>query len=162
MSIRTKKFQFFPFILSLLIPLSIGFIGSMFTRESVQTWYKTINKPDFNPPNEVFGPVWTSLFILMGIAAYLVWKKRKVVSGYSWAASVYFFQLFLNLMWSYLFFYKHQIGLALIEICIFLIVIIINAILFYRIEKIAGWLFVPYIMWVSFASYLTYSIFILN
>jgi benzodiazapine receptor len=157
-----RKFQFLPLIISLLISLSIGAIGGLLTRESVDTWYKTINKPSFTPPDNVFGPVWTSLFILMGIAAYLVWKKRKIVSGYSLAATVYGIQLFLNLLWSYLFFFKHQIGLALIEICIFLLVLLINAYLFYRINKTSGWLFLPYILWVSFATYLTYSIFILN
>ncbi|RZK58123.1 MAG: tryptophan-rich sensory protein [Pedobacter sp.] len=162
MNTRSNKFQFFPFIICLLIPLAIGAIGGFLTFESVRTWYTTLNKPSFNPPNWIFGPVWTTLYILMGISSYLVWQKRKIVSGYSWAAGVYFLQLLLNLMWSYLFFYQQQIGFALVEICILLVTIIVNAFIFYRINKISGLLFIPYILWVSFASYLTYSIFILN
>jgi benzodiazapine receptor len=162
MTINPKKFQFVPFAICLLIALAVGAIGSLFTFESVTNWYKTINKPSFTPPDAVFGPVWTTLFILMGIASYLVWKRRKMASGYAWAASIYFLQLFFNMLWSYLFFDQHQIGLAVIEVLVFLATIIINAFLFYRINKIAGLLLIPYIIWVAFASYLTYSIFILN
>lgn len=157
-----KKFQFVPFVICLLIPLAIGTIGGFLTMESVKTWYITLNKPSFNPPNSIFGPTWTLLYILMGISFYRVWKKRKIVSGYSWAAGIYFLQLILNLMWSFLFFYQHQIGSALVEIGVLLLAIIANGFIFYRIDKIAGLLFIPYILWVSFASYLTYSIFILN
>jgi len=159
---RKQKFQILPFILCLAIPLAIGAIGSFFTMESVKTWYLTLNKPSFNPPNAVFAPVWTTLYILMGISCYLVWKRRKVETSYPIAITIYALQLLLNLMWSFLFFYNHQIGLALIEIVILLITIIINTFIFYRIHKAAGLLFIPYILWVSFASYLTYSIYILN
>lgn len=158
----TKKFQILPFIICLLIPLSIGAIGGIFTFESVKTWYTTLNKPSFNPPNGVFGPVWTTLYILMGISSYLIWQKRNTVSGYKWALSTYFLQLLLNLMWSFLFFNRHQIGFSLVEIGILLLTIIITAFQFYRIDKLAGLLFIPYILWVSFASYLTYSIYLLN
>jgi benzodiazapine receptor len=162
MSIRNKKFQFVPFVICLVIPLAIGAFGSLLTMESVKTWYTTLNKPSFNPPNEIFGPVWSSLYILMGISSYLVWKERKSFTGYKWAVGLYFSQLILNLMWSFLFFYQHQIGLALVEIIILLIAIISTAVVFYKVNKAAGLLFIPYILWVSFASYLTYSIFILN
>lgn len=158
----TKKFQLLPFMICLLIPLAIGALGGYLTFESVKTWYTTLNKPSFNPPNSIFGPVWTTLYILMGISSYLVWKKRNVVTGYNWAMGSYALQLVLNLMWSFLFFYQHQIGFALVEIGILLLTIIITAFLFYRIDKRAGLLFIPYILWVSFASYLTYSIYILN
>lgn len=159
---KTRKFQLVPFLICLFIPLLIGFLGSLLTMDSVKTWYLTLNKPSFNPPNAIFGPVWSLLYILMGISSYLVWKKRKTAIGYSWAIGIYVLQLLLNLMWSYLFFYQHQIGFSLIEIGLLLLTIIINAFIFYRIDKAAGWLFVPYILWVSFASYLTYSISILN
>jgi benzodiazapine receptor len=162
MSVRNKKFQFVPFVICLVIPLAIGALGSLLTMESVKTWYTTLNKPSFNPPNEIFGPVWSTLYILMGISSYLVWKERKSFSGYNWAVALYFSQLILNLMWSFLFFYQHQIGLALVEIIILLIAIISTAVVFYKVNKAAGLLFIPYILWVSFASYLTYSIFILN
>jgi len=159
---RQKKFQFFPFLICLLIALSAGAIGGLFTSQSVDIWYKTINKPSFTPPDAVFGPVWSTLFTMMGIASYLVWRRRKKVFGYSWALVVYILQLVLNIMWSFLFFYQHQLGLAVIEVGVFLLTIIINALIFYRISKVAGLLFIPYILWVGFASYLTYSIFILN
>lgn len=162
MNSRSNKFQFLPFIICLLIPLTVGAIGGILTMGSVKTWYTTINKPSFNPPNGIFAPVWTSLYVLMGISSYLVWQKRKIIIGYLWAVRIYLLQLILNLMWSFLFFYQHQIGFALIEIIILLISIIINAFIFYRINKTAGLLFLPYILWVIFASYLTYSIFILN
>ena len=162
MNSKIQKFQFLPFIICLLIPLAIGALGSFFTFESVNTWYITLNKPSFNPPNGIFGPVWTTLFTLMGISSYWVWQKRKVIIGYHWALFTYLLQLVLNLMWSFLFFYQRQIELALIEIIILLITIITTAFLFYRIDKRAGLLFIPYILWVSFASYLTYSIYILN
>ena len=162
MSVRNKNFQFLPFIICIIIPLAIGAIGGFFTMESVKTWYTTLNKPSFNPPNGVFGPVWSTLYVLMGISSYLVWKERKSFTGYHWAVGLYFLQLLLNLMWSFLFFNQHQIGFALVEIIILLITIIATAIVFYRVNKAAGLLFIPYILWVSFASYLTYSIFMLN
>jgi len=159
---RSQKFQFFPFALCLLISLSAGAIGGLFTKESVGTWYKTINKPTFTPPDWLFSPVWISLFILMGMASYLVWRRRKMVSGYAWAVVIYYLQLVLNIMWSFLFFYQRQIGAAVIEIGVLLVTIIVNAFIFYRVSKVAGLLYIPYIIWVGFASYLTYSIFILN
>ena len=162
MSNRTKKFQFLPLFICILIPLIFGAIGGLLTAESVKTWYPTLTKPSFNPPNQIFGPVWSSLYIIIGISSYLIWQKRKIVAGYNWAVLIYFIQLVLNLMWSYLFFYQHQIGLALIEIGILWIAIVINGFIFYRINRAAGLLFIPYLLWVSFASYLTYSIFILN
>lgn len=162
MSTTNQKFQFVPFIICLIIPLAVGAIGGFFTMESVKTWYTTLNKPSFNPPNYLFGPVWSTLYAIMGVASYLVWKKRNVAKNYTLAASVYFIQLILNLMWSFIFFYQQQIGFALIEIIILLIAIIINSVLFYRINKVAGLLYIPYIMWVSFATVLTYSIYMLN
>ncbi|MES2448380.1 MAG: TspO/MBR family protein [Bacteroidota bacterium] len=157
-----QKFQFVPFIICLIIPLSIGALGGFFTMEAVKTWYTTLNKPSFNPPNYLFGPVWSTLYAIMGVASYLVWKKRKTAKKYKLAASIYFIQLVLNLMWSFIFFYQQQIGLALIEIIILLVAIIVNSILFYKINKVAGLLYIPYILWVSFASVLTYSIYMLN
>ncbi|WP_113654818.1 TspO/MBR family protein [Pedobacter namyangjuensis] len=162
MTTEKSRFQFLPFVICIAIPICVGFVGSLLTMESVKTWYTTINKPSFNPPNGIFGPVWTSLFILMGIASYLVWKQRKTSSRYYTAAMLYLIQLVFNLGWSFLFFYQQQIGLALVEIIILLALIIATAVNFYKINKVAGWLFVPYILWVSFASYLTYSIYILN
>ncbi len=157
-----KKFNILAFIINLAIPLGIGAIGAYFTASSVDSWYATINKPSFNPPNTIFGPVWTSLYILIGISAYLVWQKRDQVTHFPRTVAVYLIQLILNLVWSFIFFYAHELGLALIEILMLLVVIFINAWMFYKIDKPAGLLFIPYILWVSFASVLTYNIFVLN
>ena len=161
-STSAKKFNFVAFIINLAIPLSIGAIGAYFTASSVDTWYRTINKPSFNPPNGIFGPVWTSLYVMIGISAYLVWQKRDRIEQFPRTVAIYLIQLVLNLMWSFIFFYAHELGMALIEIIMLLVVIIINARVFYKIDKTAGLLFIPYILWVSFATVLTYSIFSLN
>ncbi|WP_370583358.1 TspO/MBR family protein [Pedobacter sp. ASV28] len=159
---RNTKFQVLAFILCLAIPLFIGYLGSLLTMESVKTWYTTLNKPSLNPPNWIFAPVWTTIYLLLGISSYRVWTNRKSVGWFHWAVIIYFLQLAFNLMWSFLFFYQQQIGFALVEIFLLLMIIIANAFIFYRFDKISGWLFLPYFLWVSFATYLTYSIFILN
>lgn len=156
------RFKPFAFIINIAIPLAMGAIGAWFTSQYVKTWYVTLNKPSFNPPNWVFAPVWTTLFILMGIAAYLVWLKREQVQYFARTVAIYLIQLVLNVMWSFLFFYAHEIGIALFEIIALLLAIIINAMVFYKIDKTAGLLFIPYILWVGFATILTYSIFSLN
>ncbi|MGO4877172.1 TspO/MBR family protein [Pedobacter psychrotolerans] len=156
------KFKPLAFILSILITLSIGALGGYATAQSVRTWYPLLNKPTFNPPNWLFAPVWTSLYVLIGIAAYLVWVKRDRIVHFPRTVAIYFIQLILNLAWSFIFFYLHEIGFALAEIIVLLAVIILNAMMFYKIDKWAGLLFIPYILWVSFASFLTYNLFILN
>lgn len=156
------KFKPVAFIINIAITLSIGALGGLATAQSVKTWYPTLNKPSFNPPNWLFGPVWTSLYILIGVAAYLVWIKRDQITHFPRTVAVYFIQLILNLGWSFIFFYLHEIGFALAEILMLLAAIIINAVMFYKIDKWAGLIVIPYIIWVSFASFLTYNIFILN
>ena len=156
------RFKTISINISNAFPLAMGAIGGWFTSQYVKTWYLTLNKPSFNPPNWIFAPVWTTLYILMGISAYLIWLKRKEVEHFSRTAAIYLLQLVLNVMWSFLFFYAHEIGLAFFEIIALLIAIIINARVFYKIDKTAGLLFIPYILWVSFATILTYSIFSLN
>jgi benzodiazapine receptor len=157
-----KRFQFLPFVINLMIPLFFGVLGGLITINSVRTWYPGIQKPSWNPPNWLFGPVWSTLFIIIGISAYLVWKKRDRIAHFPRTVAIYFIQLVLNLVWSYLFFYHHLIGAALIEIFALLVAIVINGVMFYKIDKLAGLLFLPYFLWVSFATILTYNIFILN
>jgi benzodiazapine receptor len=157
-----KSFQPIPFLVNIVIPLIFGVLGGLITVKSVKTWYPGIAKPSFNPPNWLFGPVWSTLFIIIGIASYLVWKKRKQIVRLPRTIAVYFIQLILNLLWSFLFFYSHLIGAALIEIIALLVAIAINGMVFYKIDKTAGLLFIPYFLWVSFATILTYNIFILN
>lgn len=149
-------------ILSVVACLSAGWIGSFFTAPSIIGWYSLINKPFFNPPNWVFAPVWTTLFILMGISLFLVWdkglKKKKVKLG----VSVFGLQLFFNVLWSIIFFGLHQILWAFAEIIILWSLILVTMIKFYKIEKKAAYLLVPYILWVSFATVLNFSIWLVN
>ncbi|WP_431294630.1 TspO/MBR family protein [Pedobacter sp. P26] len=156
------KFRPLAFIINIAITLGVGALGGWATAQSVKTWYPTLNKPSFNPPNWLFAPVWTTLYILIGIAAYLVWIKRDKIVHFPRTVAIYLIQLILNLGWSFIFFYLHEIGFALAEIILLLIIIIINAAIFYKINKWAGLIFIPYIFWVTFASFLTYNIFMLN
>jgi tryptophan-rich sensory protein len=156
------KFKPLAFIINIAITLGVGALGGWATAQSVKTWYPILNKPAFNPPNWLFAPVWTALYILIGIAAYLIWIKRDRIVNLPRTVAIYLIQLILNLAWSFIFFYLHEIGFALAEIILLLVVIVINAVTFYRIDKWAGLIFIPYILWVSFASFLTYNILILN
>jgi len=156
------KFKPLAFIINIAITLSVGALGGLATAKSVQTWYPTLNKPSFNPPNWLFAPVWTSLYVLIGIAAYLVWIRKDSIKHFPRTVAIYLIQLILNLAWSFIFFYLHEIGFALFEILLLLAVIIVNGVMFYKINKWAGLIFIPYILWVTFASFLTYNIFILN
>ncbi|TCD08554.1 tryptophan-rich sensory protein [Pedobacter frigidisoli] len=156
------KFKPVSFIINIALTLGVGALGGWATAQSVKTWYPTLNKPSFNPPDWLFAPVWTSLYVLIGIAAYLVWVKRDKIEHFPRTVAIYCIQLILNLGWSFIFFYLHEVGFALAEIILLLIIIVVNALMFYKIDKWAGYLLIPYILWVSFASFLTYSIFILN
>jgi tryptophan-rich sensory protein len=150
------------FIISIAIPLLAGFIGSIATSGSVSSWYQTINKPSFNPPDWVFGPVWTTLFILMGISLYIVWSKGLKKKGVKKALGVFGVQLGLNILWSFLFFGLKSPLYALIEIVILWAAILYTIILFHKISKKAAYLLIPYILWVSFAFVLNLAIFLVN
>jgi len=147
---------------SIIICLSAGFIGSIFTADSISTWYAEIEKPFFNPPNWVFAPVWTTLFILMGISLYLVWKRGIAKEGVKIALTLFGVQIVLNTLWSILFFGMKSPFLAFMEIIILWAAILLTILKFMKISKTAGYLLVPYILWVSFAAVLNFSIFILN
>lgn len=157
-----KRIRVVPLFINILIPFIIAALGGLLTANSVDTWYPGLQKPAFNPPNWLFGPVWSILFLLIGISAYLIWRKKEQIMHFPRTVALYFIQLVLNLLWSFLFFYSHLIGAALIEIFALLVSIVVNGLVFYRIDKTAGLLFIPYFLWVSFASFLTYSIFMLN
>ena len=124
-------------------------------------WYDSIQKPSWNPPSWVFGPVWSLLYTLMGIAAWLVWKEVGFKNA-KIAMVLFFTQLILNGLWSHIFFGMQQIGWALVEIIILLIAIVATTIAFFRKRSLAGWLMAPYILWVAFATFLTYTIWTLN
>jgi tryptophan-rich sensory protein len=129
---------------------------------AIEGWYATIIRPSFSPPNWIFAPVWTTLFALMGIAAFLVWKKRESNKNTRIALKIFSGQLALNTLWSILFFGLQSPEIAFIEIIILWLAIVATIIAFARISKSAAWLLSPYIAWVTFAAYLNYSIVILN
>jgi translocator protein len=149
-------------IVSILIPLVIGSIGSIVTISQIQTWYSTLSKPSWAPPNWLFGPVWTTLYILMGIALFLVWREGLNRSDVRFAILIFAVQLVLNLLWSIVFFTYHSLFGSFILIMILWIAILANIIAFSIISRTAGLLLVPYIVWVSIASYLNYSVYLLN
>jgi len=146
-------------VFSMAICLLAGFIGSVFTTPSIATWYASLNKPAFNPPNWIFGPVWTALYILMGISLCLFWD-RKTKSKKSYA--IFSIQLGLNILWSIIFFALHSPFLAFIEIILLWIAILLTILNFHKVSKTAAYLLIPYICWVSFASVLNLFILLLN
>ena len=157
-----RKFQPLPFIVSLAITLAIGFVASLFTRPQIAGWYVTLKKPSFNPPNWAFPVAWTVLYIMIAIAAYMVWKQRNRTMTYRTTAIIYFVQLLLNFSWSIIFFGMHEIFGALIIIGLLWISIIFNIIYFGKFSKTAAWLLMPYLLWVSFAGLLNLNIYLLN
>ncbi|SDE40873.1 TspO and MBR related proteins [Mucilaginibacter pineti] len=158
----TRKFQFFPFLISLLITVGIGFVASLVTRPQIAGWYSTLNKPSFNPPPWLFAPVWSCIYVMIAIAAYMVWKLRSRRPAYKIARAVYFIQLALNFSWSIVFFGLHQVLGALIVIVLLWISIVLNINWFGKFNRVAGWLLYPYLLWVSFATVLNASIYFLN
>jgi len=147
--------------ISIMIPLLVGLLSAYLIKDTFQN-YAMLNKPSFAPPTQVFQPAWTLLYILMGIASYRVWMYGIGRPDVRSALFYYGLQLIFNFLWSIIFFGLGLRGLAYIEIIILLILIIITTIKFYRIDRIAGYLLVPYILWVSFASVLNLSIWLLN
>ncbi|MEO6850668.1 MAG: TspO/MBR family protein [Mucilaginibacter sp.] len=157
-----RKLNTTALIVSILITLAIGFGASLFTRPEIVGWFSKLNKPSFNPPNWLFAPVWTILYILIGVAAYLVWMKVKNTSTYKTATLIYVIQLMLNFSWSIVFFGMHHILGALVVIVLLWMTIILNMVYFSRFSKPAAWLLLPYLLWVSFATALNLGILLLN
>jgi tryptophan-rich sensory protein len=149
-------------VISIALPVTVGLIAGLFTRPEIDGWYQTIEKPAWQPPNWVFGPVWTVLYIMMGIAFYLIWRSRAPSNKKRAAIILWIIQLVFNFFWSYIFFRQHQLDWALGEIIVLWFFILLTIFSFARISKLATWLLVPYISWVSFASILTYTIYHLN
>ena len=155
-----------PAFLKIIITIGVselaGVIGSVFTISQIPTWYATISKPGINPPSWVFGPVWTTLFLLMGVSAFLVWQKGIERKDVKIALSIFGLQLVLNTVWSIIFFGMHSLGGALVEIAFLWLAIIWTIFAFYKISRASAYLLLPYILWVTFAAYLTYSLWMLN
>ncbi|MGV1012915.1 MAG: TspO/MBR family protein [Flavobacterium sp.] len=147
----------------LMTCLVVGYLSGMVTRESITTWYPTLVKPSFNPPNWIFAPVWTILYIMMGVAGGMVWNRMEQDTERVKKAFTFFIiQLALNAIWSLLFFYLHNPFLALIEIVLLWLLIFETYTQFKKIDKVAGMLLIPYLAWVSFAMVLNGSIWWLN
>jgi tryptophan-rich sensory protein len=157
-----RRFNVWIAILFIVACELIGSIGSLATAPNIPTWYRGLVKPPFNPPNWVFGPVWTTLFALMGIAAYLIWQKGTAKKPVRHALTWFGIQFTINVLWSFLFFGMQSPLLGLLCIGVLWGLIAITMQSFFRVNKIAGYLLVPYLLWVTLATYLNAGIFILN
>jgi tryptophan-rich sensory protein len=177
--------KFLKLLASIIICELAGVVGSVFTTPEIKSWYATLNKPAFNPPSWIFGPVWTTLFVLMGVALYLVWNKKFVIknklgnsalrswnkwSEKLWSGSwqkanillVFALQLVLNVLWSIIFFGSHNVGVAFFELLMLWVAIAYTIINFYRVSKWAAYLLLPYILWVTFAGFLNVALWFIN
>lgn len=159
--LKVKSFK--KLLISLLLPQLAGFLGSFFTRPAISNWYTFLEKPSFSPPNWVFAPAWITLYFLMGISIYLIWtssSKEKIESKKIFV--LFWVHLLVNALWSLVFFGLKSPAGALVNIIILWVLIIILIIKFWRINKWASYLLIPYFFWVTFASILNYSIWFLN
>jgi len=148
-------------VVSLLITLAVGLIAGLATASAIGTWYAHLEKPSFNPPNWLFMPVWSLLYILMGISLYLVWKKPDTPQR-NMALTIFSIQLVLNFIWSFIFFNLQRIGLALADIILLWLFILLTINTFRHLSKTSAALLVPYLLWVSFATVLNMAIYKLN
>jgi len=148
-------------VASLLLPLGIGGIAGLYTTEAIPGWYASLVQPSFNPPNWVFGPVWTTLYIIMGISLYLIWKLDASKQR-NHAILVFMLQLLLNFFWSFFFFHFKIIGVALIDIVALWIMIILMLVRYYKLKPVAAYINIPYLLWVTFATVLNGAYFFLN
>lgn len=149
-------------VIAIALPLVVGGLSGYATSGGVSTWYPTLVKPPFNPPAWIFGPVWTLLYITMGVAAFLVWRQGLAAEGVRLALAVFIIQLALNGLWSILFFGLQAPGWALVEIILLWLAIAATLVLFWRVVPAAGLLLIPYLAWVSFATVLNASLWWLN
>ena len=148
-------------VICLLIPMAIGGISGFATATSIADWYVTLNKPSFNPPNYLFAPVWTLLYLLMGVSLFTIWRSQ-IGQNRTNALFIFTIQLTFNFFWSFLFFKFNLLGLALVEIVLLWTSILLMIIIFKRISKLAAFLQIPYLLWVSFATILNSAIWFLN
>jgi len=147
--------------LAVLVCEGVGILGSIFTIPAINTWYQTLNKPQFSPPNFVFGPVWTTLYLLMGVSIFLV-LEQKLKKEKNKIIELFSLQLLLNFLWSVIFFTGHQPFVAFLDILLLWGSILFLIIKFWKFSKPASYLLVPYLLWVSFATVLNASIVMLN
>ena len=143
------------------LAMAVAALGSLFTSSGMGSWYAALEKPSFNPPSWVFGPVWTTLYVMMAVAAWLVWKRAGAGAA-GMALGAWLVQLALNLTWSGIFFGLRAPGWAFAEIIVLWIAILLTTALFFRHSRVAGWLLVPYMAWVTFAAVLNFAIMRMN
>ena len=149
-------------VISVLLCEAAGLLATPFIIDSVLTWYPALKQPPFTPPDYVFGPVWTVLYLMMAFSLYLVWSKSLKAKYLKPALFIFYLQLFFNFLWSFLFFTFRMPHLALIDIIFLLTALILTILKFRPISVVAAWLLVPYLIWVSFATYLNLGIILLN
>ncbi len=157
----TDRSRWAGLVIFVVVCLGAGGLGAIATTPEIEGWYKTLVKPSWNPPDYVFGPVWTTLYVLMAIAAWLVWRP----AGFTAAAApltLFAAQLALNIAWSWIFFGMHQPGWGFLEVVVLWLAIVATTVAFFRHSKIAAWLMTPYLAWVSFAAALNFAIWRMN
>ena len=148
-------------ILFIIICELVGIIGSVFTVKNISTWYEKLRQPSFRPPNWLFGPVWTTLYALMGWASYLIYQNRQLPLAGT-ALTFFVIQLILNFIWTPLFFGAKKLGWGFVEIIFMWVFIVLSIVYFFQVVPLAGWLMLPYLAWVSFASFLNFTLWKLN
>jgi tryptophan-rich sensory protein len=158
---KTALNQWLALAIFIAMSFAAAFIGGLFTSSSVGTWYTTLNKPSWTPPSWLFGPVWTALYFSMAVAAWLVWRTHEVKAA-KVALALFLIQLVLNAAWSGFFFGMRNPGLAFAEIILLWGAILATMLAFWRMKPLAGWLFAPYLLWVTFAAALNFAIWRLN
>lgn len=159
---RAKRGGFLSLVGSILLCQAVGVLGLLATRSSLRSWYPRLKKPSFQPPPAVFGPVWTTLYTLMGIAAYLVRRRESGGGRRGSALSAFRAQLVLNGLWSTLFFGLRSPAAGLADIAALWVVLAVTVVRFFRVSRLAGLLLIPYLLWTSFAAVLNFSIWRLN
>ena len=156
-SIRTITALF----ICLLLPLAIGGISGYATASGIHDWYITLHKPSFNPPNYLFGPVWTLLYLLMGVSLFIIWRSNQGRKRNE-ALKIFAIQITFNFLWSFLFFKFNLVGVAFMDILVIWFSIVLMIFIFRRVNKIAAYLQIPYLLWVTFATTLNGAIWLLN
>ena len=159
---QKKNFPFIPFIINIAIPLIFGASSRYFVRASTDNWSLNVNKPEYSPSSEAAVTILISLYFLIGISSFIIWKLRKTIKNYPGVICIYFTQLVLHFAWRITYFGQDDFFFSLYFIGAGLVVAILNMIVFYRINKLAGLLLVPYILWIIYSLNLTYSIYLLN
>lgn len=162
METTNKLSKTWKFIIAVLLCEIVGISSGLLASANNNLWFDTLNKPTWNPPAYLFGPVWTTLYLLMGISLGIIWNNTATENSKRNAYFLFAFQLFLNFWWSIFFFHFHSPALAMLDILLMIITIILTIFSFSYFSKPAAWLLVPYIAWVSFASVLNYTIWNLN